>query len=184
MLRLPHIIALCGYPGSGKTEVQTLLCELGVQAIDDGAPLREFSRSWLGLSHSDVYTQEGKLRSSKIAGKDWQNRQMLGELGKKLEEMFGPDIMPFMATRRLLDVACYSFGSVRRRQGWFYKDLGGVVIGIRRLGCGPTGNDFDEFDGDAVDYWIDNDGSIDDLRLKIEIVLQRLQFSNIIRLVA
>jgi len=172
-MKIPHLVAICGYPGAGKSEVQKLLQEIGVQPVDDGGPLRAFAIHSLGLSRDDVYTQEGKKRSSMIADKRWEHRMALGEIGKKLEELFGPDIMPFMATRNLNPMACYSFGSVRRTQAWFYRKLGGLVIGVRRPGVGPSGNDFDEFDHYAVDYWIDNKGTIDDIRTQIEIMLAR-----------
>jgi hypothetical protein len=183
-MKLPHIIAICGYPGAGKTEVQKILAEVGVQFADDGFPMRDFAMRHLGLTHNDVYTQEGKTDVSEIAGAYWQNRKILGELGNKFEELFGPHIMPFMATRKLIEVASYSFGSVRRDQGAFYKNLGGVVIGVTRPGVGPSGNEFDEFDHAIVDYWIRNDGSLDDLRFKVEMFLQWVQFSNSIKMAA
>lgn len=184
MLKLPHIIAICGYPKTGKSKVQEILAEVGVQIVDDGGPLRDFAQRHLGLSWRDVHTQEGKADTNMIAGQWWENRKILGDLGKKLEELFGPNIMPFMATRKLCDVASYSFGSVRRKQGKFYQSLGGVVLGVNRAGVGPSGNDFDEFDHSIVDYWIDNDGSLDDLRFKIEVFLQLMQFTSVVKMVA
>lgn len=183
-MKIPHLIAICGYPGSGKSEIQTILTEIGVHCVDDGYPMRKFAITHLGLSHDDVYTQEGKSRFTEIDGAIWQNRKILGEFGNRLEEMFGPYIMPFMATRRLSETISYSFGSVRRDQGKFYQKLGGVVLGVRRPGVGPSGNEFDEFDASIVDYWIDNDGSIEDLRFKLELFLQWVQFSNHIKMAA
>src|SRR5262249_32968518 len=134
-MKLPHLIALSGHPKSGKSLVQDYLRdEYGVVPVDDGRPMRQFAIQFLGLSEADCYTQEGKARISKILGRDWQNRKILGELGKRLEAMFGPHIMPFMATRGLDEKQCYSFGSVRRDQGAFYKAMGGIVIGIDRPG--------------------------------------------------
>lgn len=169
---LPHIIAICGNPTSGKSEVQRILATKGVYPIDDGEPLRRFAVDSLGLLPADVRTQEGKLRATAILDRDWEHRKLLGEFGKKLEELFGPDIMPFMATRKLDPNVSYSFGCVRRKQGWFYKRLGGVVLGIERPGVKPSGNDFDEFDKTAVDHWIPNTGSLQDLH---ESVIHTLQ---------
>ena len=175
MLRIPHLIAICGYPGSGKTEVQNILAEIDVLPVDDGAPVRDFAMRHLGLTRDQTHTQEGKAENSDIAGVYWNNRTILGELANRLEEMFGPHIMPYMATRTLFECNSYSFGSVRRDQGWFYKSQGGIVIGVRRPGVGPSGNEFDEFDFESVDFWIDNDGTVEDLRFKIEIILQSIQ---------
>lgn len=177
-MKIPHLIALCGHPGSGKTEVQNILHEAyGVQQVDDGAPVRDFAMRHLGLHWNDVHTQEGKMRSTMVSGGEWQNRQILGELANRLEEMFGSDIMPYMATRKLNEYGCYSFGSVRREQGWYYKAQGGVVLGVRRPGVLPSGNEFDLFDEEAIDFWIENDGDLENLKLQIEVILHRCQWT-------
>lgn len=177
MLQIPHLIAICGYPGCGKTAVQDILAEIDVLPVDDGAPVRDFAMRHLGLTHAQCYTQDGKAGNSIIADRVWNNRKILGELANRFEDMFGPYVMPYMATRKLFEGNSYSFGSVRRDQGWFYKSQGGIVIGVRRPGVGPSGNEFDEFDHAAVDFWLDNDGSLDDLRFKIEVLLQGIQSS-------
>lgn len=160
----PRLIAICGYPGAGKSEVQRILEErYGVQPVDDGAPLREIAVKYFGLSWDDVRTQEGKRRSTGILNKNWVNRKLLGELGNSLEALLGAHIMPFMATRRLAANHSYSFGSVRRDQGRFYKEMDGIVVGVRRPGVGPSGNEFDQFDESLVDYWIENDGDLQKL---------------------
>jgi hypothetical protein len=52
----------------------------------------------------------------------------------------------------------FSFGSVRRDQGAFYKAAGEtLIIGIRNPLAPPTGNEFDTFDESIVDIWIEND---------------------------
>jgi hypothetical protein len=61
----------------------------------------------------------------------------------------------------------YSFGSVRRQQGIVYRAKGGIVIGVRRPGVGPSGYEFDRFDEDLIDIWIDNDGTIEHLERKV-----------------
>ena len=177
----PRLVALCGHPKSGKSEVQLTLNKVfGYQPVDDGFALRKFAVESLGLSWDDVQSQAGKARSTQILGLEWINREILGEFGNRLEVMFGEHIMPFMATRHLNPNQLYSFGSVRKTQGAFYKDLGGVVIGVRRPGVGPSGYAFDLFDESLVDHWIDNDGTLDDLRMKAAGLLGKISAKNLI----
>jgi hypothetical protein len=156
---LPRFVALCGNPKSGKSTAQEILKEdFGYEPVDDGFVLREFAVNKLGLDWDDVLTQEGKIRSTEILGHTWQNRILLGELGKVLEGMFGGNIMPFIATRGLDPAKRYSFGSVRRDQGFFYRALGGAVIELTNPLAPPTGNDFDTYDDRPVQITIHNDG--------------------------
>ncbi len=157
-MHIPKYIALCGNPKAGKSEVQNiLLSQYGVTPVDDGLVLREFCVKNLGLTWDDVQTQEGKARHTTVLDKHWQNRDLLGTLGKQLEDMFGEHIMPYIATRRCADGHSYSFGSVRKTQGQFFREAGGVVVGIRNPVAAPSGFDFDKFDESLVDYWIHND---------------------------
>ena len=166
-IKLPRFIALCGNPKSGKSEVQKILDSLyGYEPIDDGHVLREFAVEKLGLTWDDVQTQDGKAAYTDILGKRWQNRDILGTLGKQLEDMFGEHIMPFIATRGLSPYRFYSFGSVRKTQGHFFRANGGVVLEVRRPGVGPSGYEFDKFDRSAVSGVVDNDGDLEQLRLR------------------
>ena len=179
-MKLPQFIALVGLPKSGKSEVQTILHQhFNVLPVDDGEPMRLFAMDFLGLSEEDVYSQEGKLRTTVINGHVWENRKILGELGRALETLFGADILPWIATRGARLDQSYSFGSVRMKQPWFYKRAGGVVIGIRRPGTVPTGNSWDEFDVNAVDVWIDNDGTLDQLLVKVTETMERLAWRQV-----
>lgn len=156
-MRLPHLIALCGKPGSGKSEVQKILWEKHkVVPVDDGHVLRAFAMN-LGLSRDDVYTQDGKKRHTEILGKTWRNRDILGTVGDKLEEMFGKHIMPYIGTRNLDASTSYSFGSVRRDQGRFYQSLGGIVIEVVNSYAKPSDFEFDAYDKSIVDHSIMND---------------------------
>ena len=154
----PRLIAICGNPGAGKSEVQKILSkELHYQPVDDGMPLRAFCIQHLGMTHQQVNSQEGKAEEVEILGQTWQRRKILGDYGKALESMFGKEILPYMATIGLEPDKRYSFGSVRMNQGRFYKSQGGIVIGVRNPRALPSPHAFDWFNPDLVDIWIEND---------------------------
>lgn len=187
-MKIPKLIAICGYPGAGKSTVQKILADkYSVQPVDDGLALRRFCVDSLGMSWDDVQTAEGKSSFVEILGKRWQRRKILGEIGNQLEEMFGDHIMPFMATRSLEPSKSYSFGSVRKNQGEFFRQAGGVVIGVRNWAVGPSPHAFDRFDEDLVDVWIENNyvgfgltraRSIMLLEMKVEKAIEALAFRN------
>lgn len=173
--QLPKFIALCGNPKAGKSEVQTILeRRFGYQPVDDGHVLRKFAVENLGLSWDDVKTQDGKARKTNILGKNWVNRDILGTLGKQLEDMFGEHILPFIAANALPAAGLYSFGSVRKTQGWFYKQRGGFVIEIARASALPSPYAFDQYDKTCIDATIINDGSLADLEAKVVAAVSEL----------
>jgi len=169
VVNLPPFIALCGNPGAGKSEAQKILHNaLGYVPVDDGRPLRNIARDYLGLTEAQVTTQEGKAETVTINGQEWVVRDVLGEIGNAFEEKFGGDVIPLMAMHasgmtRSLSKERFSFGSVRRKQGWFYRARGGLVIEIRRAGVGPSLYAFDRFDQTAAHAIVRNDGSFGDL---------------------
>jgi hypothetical protein len=157
MPTLPRFVALCGNPRAGKSEAQKILQEAyGYEPVDDGMPLREIAVEKFGLSWEDVTTQAGKLRYTEIAGNSRQNRDILGSLGVGLEEQFGEMILPFLATRKLDPAKRYSFGSVRKVQGHYYKQFDGVVLEIVNPDAGPSPYAFDVYDKSAIDARIFN----------------------------
>lgn len=184
MHQVPRLIALCGNPKCGKSTVQEMLGEMfGHHPVDDGYPMRKFAMDNLGLTRDQVHTQEGKASFVEIAGKTWQVRDILGTLGNKLEEMFGAHCMPMLAVNGINPdpTMSFSFGSVRRDQGRYYQDRGGVVIGIRNPVAPPSNYEFDRFDETIVDAWIENDGqarglereeSLLDLRRKVFLAVE------------
>lgn len=169
------MIALCGAPGAGKTEVQAYLAQTyGVHPVDDGHPLRDFAVRHLGLSAGDVLTQAGKASVRVFpGGRHLRVREALGELGNRIEELFGPDAIPEMAYNwakhhaQVSRCAGYSFGSVRRQQGRFYGERGAVVVEIVRPGC-VIENEFDEYDPTLASLTIYNNSTLTTLYSRIE----------------
>lgn len=155
---LPRYIGLCGHPTCGKSLVQDILKNnYGVEPVDDGGPLRDIAIRYFGFTRDQVYTQEGKKEFVEFLGRKWQVREFLGELGNRFEDLVGDYAMPFMVCNSLPEGGSYSFGSVRKTQGHFYKQFGGVIIGINNPLAKPSQYAFDRFDESAVDYWIEND---------------------------
>jgi len=163
------MVALCGRPTTGKSEVQRILHDkFGILPFDDGQILRRHCESLFNLSPIDTETQEGKAQHTVIQGVTWQNRKIIGEYGAALETLFGPQTVPEWAVRSAqrdlrsrfvsLDVlpAGYSFGSVRRDQGITYLNTGGIVLEVTRPGIEPSGNSFDEYNKAYVTHTYDN----------------------------
>lgn len=176
---LPKHIAICGFPGAGKTELQKILTgRFGVIPVDDGRPLRDAAISLFGLTEEQVTTPEGKNQFVEICGKHVQVRDLLGWIGELMESRFGEQFTPTQAMRCARDTygheGPFSYGSVRKSQARSFCQAGGVVIGVRRPGVGPSPYAFDRFDESLVDIWIDNDGDLIDLEAKLILALSRL----------
>lgn len=171
-MRKPNLIALCGLPGSGKSEIQKILDKkFGYVPFDDGHILRQHCCELFDMSLEDVTTQDGKAGFTEIQGKEWQRRKAVGEYGNALEEIFGDLTVPNWAIRSALrdwpsrrleserPLRGYSFGSVRRSQGRAYLAAGGIVIEVVRPGVKHTGNAWDSYDKDLVSFTYLNDTS-------------------------
>src|SRR5207253_8577408 len=100
-----------------------------------------------GLSKWHGTTQEGKASKAVLpGGKTRVDREAVGELGNRIEDLFGPDVVPEMAlawaAREASDFSgwrrgvapAFCFGSVRRKQGRVYKEAGATVVEIVRPG--------------------------------------------------
>ena len=179
-MTLPRFIAICGAPGSGKTETQKILARNhGYQPVDDGLALREIAVKYLGATWEQVSTPEGKKEIILINGQKWEVRDALGRLGEVLEQVFGGDVICEMALRAsnisladpVVDLLRYSFGSVRREQGHFYRRHGGIVIEIDRSGAEQR-FEFDRYDPAAVQYTILNDAGLGLLERSVAAVLR------------
>lgn len=164
MPSLPPLVALMGNPRSGKTTAARILGHLGgYELVDDGRPMREIAMRHLGLTESQVFTQDGKLETVTINGRNWVVREILGEIGNAFEEKFGGDVIPLMSKNSLGDAYFdptrrFVFGSVRREQGFFWKKEGAMVIEIVNPAAPPSPFEFDVFNASMAHVRIQNDG--------------------------
>lgn len=143
---LPRLIALCGRPGSGKSKVAELLAEeFGYMIADDGLPLRKIAMEHLGLKRHQVFTQEGKLETVMLNGREWTCREILGEIGNAFEEKFGGDVIPLMTHMGQDARQRYVMGSVRREQGRYWAAQGAVVIEVENPYVAESPYPFDRY---------------------------------------
>lgn len=170
---MPKLIGISGYPTAGKSETQNSLQKLfGVVPIDDGWPLRQFAMEHLGADEWHVRSQTGKREKVKVIDTEMEWRQFLGRLGNALEREFGEHIMPFLAVENITaandDDGAYSFGSVRKTQGVYFRKLGGYILEVINPSVGPSGNDFDLYDRSLTTHSLLNEGkSIEALDEKV-----------------
>lgn len=157
-----QFIALCGYPKSGKTEVQQIISQrYGFAACDDSRPLRDAAKILYGLTDWHVSTQDGKSSILPLAHPDAAPitvRQALGDLGCYLESR-DEFHFPRLAVQTCLTdnpEGRFVFASVRRNQSAFYKQAGeALVIEVTREGCHPSA-EFDDYIRDTIDLSIEN----------------------------
>jgi hypothetical protein len=169
----PRLIALCGKPLAGKTTAAEILhYEFNYTICDDGLPLRQIAMNYLGLNHSHVFTQEGKLETVMLNGRRWQTREILGEIGNAFEDKFGGDVIPMMSHNIQDPRKFYVMSSVRREQGAYWARVGALVIEIDKPGLAESAFEFDCYNPDHVHLSIINDTmDREDLRSKLTAAL-------------
>jgi hypothetical protein len=161
----PVYIALCGWPKTGKSEIQKVLEQrYGAISVDDGEPMRKFAIEHLGATVDDVYTQAGKARTVTLpGGKTMTWREFLGEFGNRIEDLLGANAIPEIAVRKhTVPGQIYAFGSVRREQGIVYKAAGGIVVEVANKFLPASPHEFDRYAKELIDFTIENHVRVED----------------------
>lgn len=158
------LVAVCGWPGSGKTEAaNALVAAMGAVLVDDAWPLRDLAMRHMGATREDVYTQAGKDAPLTIMGRRTTWREVLGDLGLAMEAALGEGVLPHMAVGQVSGPGTWVFPSCRRGQGHVYRRHGAMVLEVVRRGVSVPAREFDEYDGSAVTHRVDNSGTLEDL---------------------
>lgn len=166
-------VGLVGWPTCGKTTFAEMLeDEFNGQIVDDGLILRRALPILLGGDPQAPFSQEGKATSRLVGDRTETVREGLGELGNYIEARYGEDIVPVrameIARQEHPNARFYIYPSVRKRQGRVYRRAGGIVIQVDRPGADDSGNVFDRWDQSNVDLIVRNDGSLADLRARVQ----------------
>ncbi len=168
------LIGLCGWPKAGKSEVTKVLIEQhGFWPLDTKYVLRQMSSSLTGLDENEFKTQEGKEKLYNGIPR----RVIMGELGNVAEKLWGDD---FMIRRALEQQWNYPekkivVDSLRKSQP---KTFPGFVIQVISERGVDTGNDFDKFWPYSTDAIIVNDGTQEELQLKVANLINNLKFDK------
>ena len=156
---MKRLVAICGYPQVGKSEVQDLIAaRYGFTPIDDGRPLRDAAKHLYNLDEWHVSTQEGKASEILVGTRYRTVRDLLGELGCYLERD-DPYHLPRIALEKAMiddPEGRFVFGSVRLDQPRFFKCRGdALIVEVRRAGTSATTTS-DCYERDMIDVTIEN----------------------------
>lgn len=164
------LIGLAGKAGAGKdTVADTLVQHAGFTRIAFAAPLKAMLRAGLGLT-----TEQLEDRILKEAPLDWLDgrtpRQLMQTLGTEWGRTHAhPDLWLRIARRQIEQTAGpIVITDVRfDNEARLVRDLGGLVWHITREGAGTAAHASEAgITASAADWWIANDGSIEDLQLQ------------------
>jgi len=190
------IVGISGYAQTGKDTVSNILvqehgftkiawadkvreCALAVD------PYIEVDEEWLPLDSEDTYYPAVHVRLSKLVSQDgWEQtklkypdcRRLLQRIGTEMgRNIIDPDLWVNLG---MINAAPNTVFSDCRflNEAKAIKNSGGIMLRIRRPGYKPVNNHISEvgLDGFSFDDFIDNDGTIEDLKYKVRCIL-RLQ---------
>lgn len=162
---LPKLVAVIGYPHAGKDTVAKILRDtFGYRRIDDGWPIRQTCMTYFNWSLEDVTTDKGKDEIVMVRGVAETRRKVMQDVGRLMEETYGEDVLPKAAIGRIEKeklTGNFVFPSVRMKQGWIYRNAGGLVIEVTRNGCVWDGTVTENYDRSSAHASVHNmyDGS-------------------------
>lgn len=179
-----NLVGIHGLARSGKDTLAEFLAEsFGFQAMAFAVPLKFGVANMFGWPPELCFSQEGKEFHSEFWGV--LVRKALQDVGEMMCEEYGDDFwvrrweLEYLPVRDSLDVVVTD---VRKEvEAMRIRELGGVVVHIRRAGAGLTGDLAKhvtergiQFDPDH-DYLIDNNGTLADLQVRARHLVEFLR---------
>jgi dephospho-CoA kinase len=162
------LIGLCGYPGSGKSEVRDILVkEHGFYLLDTKIIIRQMASALTGLPSSEFVTQEQKA----ALYNGITRRKIMGELGNAVEGLYGDSFLVNAAIKRFREKAPdrpIVVDALRKDQP---KDFPGLVAQVISSRAQEPKDDFDRFYQGRTNCIIVNDGTHQELSETVKRVL-------------
>ena len=186
------IIGLTGKMKSGKDTVADIIIESSkhkafAKKVSCADPLKRLCIEFLGLHEKDVYTQEGKETSNHTWG--MTNREILQKIGTDaMRNNFHKDVWAICLKSALEDemaIETQAGGDMERviivpdvrfnNEAQAIIDLGGYVFEVTRPGAEGDDHASEQgIDRDLINVTINNDSTIEDLKVKVLKVLEVL----------
>lgn len=161
-------IGVSGKAGSGKDTVADIWLEIDKRynKVAFADKLKQACAALTGIPLREWYNREFKETYQEALGRT--GREYMTDLGDAMRRIGIVDVMneaTIKANRKdtvIADVRTFD-------EVMLIRSRGGITIRVRRPGLDSgnhiTETELDNFDG--FEYWIDNDGTIDDLKYKV-----------------
>ena len=188
-MKTPLIIGLTGKAGAGKDTVSEIICSAHqFAAIGFADPIRRMIFELFciaSIPNDHIFDRTKKEQIIPALGVSY--RHMAQDLGTKWGQELAPDFWIKIAEKRILERRkhrnfqrfCISDVRFPREAAWV-RSKGGVIWQIDRPGIAPVRAHVSEqlIDQITPDQTIINDGSVDDLRLKVTALAEQLLDQN------
>ena len=169
------IVGIAGYKGSGKDTAGSILIEKhDFQKVSFAKPIKDLVSNMFNI---DRYEIEGTCELTRELREDPKRgaynksqRLLLQEIGTGLRHIVHPNIWCDMLMKELMSDEHYVITDVRfPNEVEAIHNNGGFVIGIKRPGFNGDGHESEHaLDDVALPYIVQNDGTMEDLRNKID----------------
>lgn len=177
-----RLVGMHGFAQTGKDTVAEILADHRFQRVAFADPMREAVLTLNPIIAVDSYGRTFRLAETvedlgwDEAKKTLEVRRLLQVFGTEVgRRMFGEDFWVKMGMAQIKPGGRYVITDVRfLNEALAVKQVGGLLIKIRRPGVGPVNQHASDagLDDFLFDHIIDNDGTIDDLRRKVLEVVQ------------
>lgn len=169
------IIGIAGYKSSGKGTAGSILVDkYKFQEKSFASPIKDLVSTMFGLDRDMLEGNDCKLRTIR----DNPNFGAYGKSGRELLQVIGTGMRHIVDTNIWVDMAIkqcvakenYVFTDVRfPNEVEAIAMAGGFTVGVKRQGFNGDAHESERaLDGYALPYIVHNDGSMEDLRNKID----------------